>query len=163
MKYGVNVYFSRDFNGACCVRNAAPLFDIRIINIHYDYRMSSGWLIVWLVGIFGFVFGSQLAHQFISASQCSDFALTTATTPECSEQQIKAPVSRETQQTGTVTTSWQSGRQRGARPQRHLDFCLRLASTQHNHCIPRSQNNLKPMSEKWREDHEGVYRYYCCA
>ncbi len=52
-------------------------------------------------------------------------------------------------QAGTVTTSWQSGRQHGAQPQHHLGISLRLAPTQHNHCISRSQNNPKPLSEKW--------------
>ena len=69
-----------------------------------------------------------------------------------SEHRIKAPACRETQQAGTVTTSWQSGRQHGARPQHHLGISLRLAPTQHNHCIMSSQNNLKPLSEKWGED-----------
>ena len=69
-----------------------------------------------------------------------------------SEHRIKAPACRETQQAGTVTTSWQSGRQHGARPQHHLGISLRLAPTQHNHCIPRSQNNLKQLSEKRGED-----------
>lgn len=69
-----------------------------------------------------------------------------------SEHRIKAPACRETQQAGTVTTSWQSGRQHGAQPQHHLGISLRLAPTQHNHCIPLSQNNLKPLSEKRGED-----------
>lgn len=73
-----------------------------------------------------------------------------------SEHRIKAPACRETQQAGTVTTSWQSGRQHGAWPQHHLGISLRLAQTQHNHCISRSQNNLKPLSEKWGEDQDPV-------
>ena len=70
-----------------------------------------------------------------------------------SEHRIKAPACRETQQAGTVTTSWQSGRQHGARPQHHLGISLRLAPTQHNHCISSRQNNLKSLSEKRGEDH----------
>ena len=71
-----------------------------------------------------------------------------------SEHRIKAPACRETQQAGTVTTSWQSGRQHGARPQHHLGISLRLAPTQHNHCISSRQNNLKSLSEKRGEDQE---------
>ena len=69
-----------------------------------------------------------------------------------SEHRIKAPACRETQQAGTVTTSWQSGRQHGARPQHHLGISLRLAPTQHNRCISSRQNNLKSLSEKRGED-----------
>ncbi len=77
-----------------------------------------------------------------------------------SEHRIKAPACRETQQAGTVTTSWQSGRQHGARPQHHLGISLRLAPTQHKHCIPCSQNNLKPLSEKRGEDHSDSHQLY---
>lgn len=75
-----------------------------------------------------------------------------------SEHRIKAPACRETQQAGTVTTSWQSGRQHGAQPQHHLGISLRLAPTQHNHCIPLSQNNLKPLSEKRGEDQRPLFQ-----
>ncbi len=61
----------------------------------------------------------------------------------------KSPRLPQTQQAGTVTTSWQSGRQYGARPQHHLGISLRLELTQHSHGIPRTQNNLKTMSQKW--------------
>lgn len=46
-------------------------------NQYYDYQLSLGPLIVWLVGFAGFVFGSQMAHQFYSASQRFDFELAT--------------------------------------------------------------------------------------
>ncbi len=53
----------------------------------------------------------------------------------------------------TVTTSWQSGRQHGARHHHHLGIFFRLAPTRHNHAIPLRQNNLKRRLGKWGKDH----------